>query len=193
MSMSSYGLEIAFWTILSIYVLSRLGLLKKWQKCLKSYNGYTGRRNHPIGGVKTCPPDLWSDEVPVIARDLQGITRVNQLTQPRGWSINAGRRVILTHAAIRARGLVAPRSLAICSPTIWANEFSQWQPGIWWGLWQFVDWFEDITDTPWYTEIEIVCFTFTLLISPFRVREINKLNDKLLSTEFRDNKPELDI
>jgi len=29
MLMSNYGLEIAFWIILGIYVLSRLGLLKK--------------------------------------------------------------------------------------------------------------------------------------------------------------------
>jgi len=29
MSMSSYGLEIAFWTVLTIYVLTRIGVFKK--------------------------------------------------------------------------------------------------------------------------------------------------------------------
>ena len=178
MSMSSYGLEIAFWTILSIYVLSRLGLLKKWQKCLKSYNGYTGRRKTPIGGVKTCPPDLWSDEVPVIATDLKQNTRGNQLTQAQARSINA-------RSHTRARFSCHALSLAICRPCETTTNF--FSGGLGWTSSCIIC--SVLTDTPWYTENRESCFMFTLLISPFRVREINKLNNNSSPNIF-DNNPE---
>ena len=153
--MNNVGIEVLFWTILTTFLLVRVGVFKKWQKCLKWYNGYTGRGKTPVGGSKTGPADLWSGELHCKYWLLANISRVNQLTQARAGTINAGKHT-------RTRFSCTLHSLAICCPS--------YQPPIYpvtdWAEHQVVTNDTTLTDTPWYTETRESCFTFVYISLP---------------------------
>ena len=123
--MANYGLEIAFWVILGVYLLKLSGLLKKWRKCLKWYTHRYGNSRTPIGYVPVryarsinapaCPTRVQlaplAPTTPVIPVVLGQCSTV-QKTARQWWASAASGQ--LNRAGAYARGYLERASLAIC-------------------------------------------------------------------------------